>query len=36
LSMALDKHRGKLRSERGPIFIAAVAPGMLWAGAVLE
>lgn len=36
LSMAMDDHATKLRSDRGPIFVAAVGPGMLWAGAVLE
>ncbi len=36
LSMALEKHGKKPRSERGPIFLAAVGPGMLWGGAVLE
>ncbi|MEE8201106.1 MAG: 3-oxoacyl-[acyl-carrier-protein] synthase III C-terminal domain-containing protein, partial [Candidatus Acidoferrales bacterium] len=36
LSRALDEHAGKSRSERGPIFVAAVGPGMLWAGALLE
>ena len=36
LSMALNAHAAKPRSERGPIFLAAVGPGMLWAGAVLE
>jgi 3-oxoacyl-[acyl-carrier-protein] synthase-3 len=36
LSMALEEHGAKPRDERGPIFLAAVGPGMLWAGAVLE
>jgi len=36
LSMAMDDHAKKLPTERGPIFVAAVGPGMLWAGAVLE
>jgi 3-oxoacyl-[acyl-carrier-protein] synthase-3 len=36
LSMAMSDHAKKLPSERGPIFLAAVGPGMLWAGAVLE
>jgi 3-oxoacyl-[acyl-carrier-protein] synthase III len=35
LSMAMDEHAKKPPSERGPIFVAAVGPGMLWAGAVL-
>lgn len=35
LSMALDVHAKKLRSERGPIMIASVGPGMLWAGTML-
>jgi 3-oxoacyl-[acyl-carrier-protein] synthase-3 len=36
LSMAMDEHAKKLPSERGPVFVASVGPGMLWAGAVLE
>jgi 3-oxoacyl-[acyl-carrier-protein] synthase-3 len=36
LSMALEKYGKKPRSERGPIFVAAVGPGMLWGGAVLQ
>jgi 3-oxoacyl-[acyl-carrier-protein] synthase-3 len=36
LSMALDNHARKPRSERGPIFVVSVGPGMLWAGTVLE
>jgi len=36
LSIAMDDHARKPRSERGPIFVAAVGPGMLWAGAVVE
>jgi 3-oxoacyl-[acyl-carrier-protein] synthase-3 len=36
LGMALEKHGNKPRSERGPIFLAAVGPGMLWSGAVLD
>ena len=36
LSMALDVHARKLRSERGPIMVASVGPGMLWAGAILS
>jgi hypothetical protein len=34
--MALDNHAMKPRSERGPIFVVSVRPGMLWAGTVLE
>ena len=36
LSMALDNHAIKPRSERGPIFVVSVGPGMLWVGTVLE
>jgi 3-oxoacyl-[acyl-carrier-protein] synthase III len=36
LGMALEEHSAKPRAERGPIFVAAVAPGMLWSGLVLE
>ena len=36
LVMALDAHAATPQNERGPIFLAAVGPGMLWAGAVLE
>jgi len=36
LTMALEEHAGRPRSGRGPIFLAAVGPGLLWAGAVLE
>ncbi len=36
LSMALDVHAKKPRSERGPIMIASVGPGMLWAGTILN
>jgi 3-oxoacyl-[acyl-carrier-protein] synthase-3 len=36
LGMALDINAMKPRSERGPIFVVSVGPGMLWAGTVLE
>ncbi len=36
LAKALAEHSSKPRSQRGPIFMAAVAPGLLWAGAILE
>jgi len=36
LCMALNAHATKPRRERGPIFVAAVGPGMLWGGAVLD
>ena len=36
LSAALEEHARKPRSQRGPIFVAALGPGLLWAGAVLE
>ncbi len=36
LSAALGEHSHKPRGERGPIFVAALGPGLLWAGAVLE
>jgi len=36
LSMAMDNHAKKTRSERGPIFAVSVGPGMLWAGAILD
>ncbi len=36
LSAALAEHSHKPRAERGPIFAAALGPGLLWAGAVLE
>ena len=35
LSLALGEHAGKPAGERGPIFLAAVGPGMLWGGGVL-
>lgn len=35
LSLALGEHAGKPADERGPIFLAAVGPGMLWGGGVL-
>ncbi|MGH8458486.1 MAG: 3-oxoacyl-ACP synthase III family protein, partial [Nevskiales bacterium] len=36
LSTALEEHARQPRSRRGPIFVAALGPGLLWAGAVLE
>ena len=36
MSMAFDNNAMKTRSERGPIFVVSVGPGMLWAGTVLE
>jgi len=36
LCRALEDHAGKPRSRRGPIFITALGPGLLWAGAVLD
>ncbi len=36
LSAALGEHSHKPRGERGPIFVAALGPGLLWAGAVVE
>lgn len=36
LSLALQEHASKPRSQRGPIFIAALGPGLLWAGMILE
>ncbi len=35
LSMALAEHGGRPANQRGPIFVAAVGPGMLWGGAVV-
>ncbi len=35
LGVALDMHSGKTRKERGPIFLAAVAPGVIWDGVIL-
>lgn len=35
LSMALDEHNKESREDRGPIFVAAVGPGMLWGGTLL-
>ncbi len=35
LSMALAEHGGKPADQRGPIFLAAVGPGMLWGGGIL-
>ena len=36
LAQALGQHSGRPRAQRGPIFIAALGPGLLWAGAMLE
>jgi 3-oxoacyl-[acyl-carrier-protein] synthase-3 len=36
LCMALDQEVRKPRSARGPILMAAVSPGMLWGGTVLN
>ncbi|MGH9532529.1 MAG: 3-oxoacyl-[acyl-carrier-protein] synthase III C-terminal domain-containing protein [Terriglobales bacterium] len=36
LSAALEEHSRKPRGERGPIFLAALGPGLLWAGALLD
>lgn len=36
LSQALKEQSAKPRSQRGPIFIVGIGPGLLWAGAVLE
>ncbi len=36
LCTALEEHGRKPRSQRGPIFLAALGPGLLWAGALLE
>jgi len=36
LCTALDEHARKPRSARGPILLAAVSPGMLWGGTVLN
>jgi len=35
LSLALGEHARKPAEQRGPIFLAAVGPGMLWGGGVL-
>jgi 3-oxoacyl-[acyl-carrier-protein] synthase-3 len=35
LSKLLDNHGQEPRNQRGPIFLAAVGPGMLWGGAIL-
>ncbi len=35
LARALDEHGNKPPDERGPIFLAAVGPGILWGGGVL-
>ncbi len=36
LCAALHEHAGKARNERGPIFLAAVAPGVIWDGVILH
>jgi len=36
LAKALDEHGNKSADKRGPIFLAAVGPGMLWGGGVLD
>jgi len=36
LCMAMDAHALKPRSARGPILLAAVSPGILWGGTVLN
>ena len=36
LTLALAEHSSEPRGQRGPIFIAAVGPGLLWAGLILE
>ncbi len=36
LGIALDLHSGKARNERGLIFLAAVAPGIVWDGVLLD
>ncbi|MGH9603633.1 MAG: 3-oxoacyl-ACP synthase III family protein [Terriglobales bacterium] len=36
LSAALEEHTRKPRSQRGSIFLAALGPGLLWAGALLD
>ncbi len=36
LAMALEENTRRPSCERGPIFLAALGPGLLWAGAVLE
>ncbi len=35
LARALDEHGDKLPDQRGPIFLAAVGPGLLWGGGIL-
>lgn len=35
LCMALDAQNAQVPAERGPIFLAAVGPGMLWGGGVV-
>lgn len=35
LFLALAEHANKSREDRGPIFVAAVGPGLLWGGTVL-
>jgi len=36
LSLALEQAAGRADVERGPIFLAALGPGLLWGGAVLR
>ena len=36
LSMVLSDHSTKPASQQGPIFLAAVGPGLLWGGGILE
>jgi 3-oxoacyl-[acyl-carrier-protein] synthase-3 len=36
LCMAMEAHALKPRSARGPILLAAVSPGMLWGGTILN
>lgn len=35
LAKALDEHGDKSRDQRGPIFLAALGPGLLWGGGIL-
>jgi 3-oxoacyl-[acyl-carrier-protein] synthase-3 len=36
LCRALEEHGRKPRNERGPIFMTALGPGLLWVGALLD
>ncbi len=36
LCAALDMYSAKVRNERGPIFLATVAPGVIWDGVLLD